>query len=479
MSSSSNNRLDFTLPEKLAQMPNDAVTLKITPMKIETVKKDKTTGNSISSKCNLPCFVKCCCESYFCRFKRQEGETNITLYKRRMCIFVCYFWSYFVLSLLILNFTIMAGDNGLDCPLPSNLNKIPSIEDYFIGRKNINDASEHHLRCWSKTSNNKNKCNSSLYLPINKLQLKGTHNSYKMKPKFNFWMMGINTLIPDLQYEFDSLALQLDNNVRHFELDIHFGDSNRILNYHLPEIDKQTRCRCFIRCLQTIKTWSDQHANHLPIFVALEIKDGWWIEDYKAYLNTPGENELQLIEKYILSVWWNGDAVDNRIFMPDQLRGNYTSLNAAVRACGWPSVNEMRNKIVFTILETDEVRSAYTETPHESLENRLMFTLPNGNNNRMFDKDVAMGKFDSSLKDLKAIKEHVAAGFFIRTRGVTVTDQSIKRLKAAAMGGAQLISLDGDIHSLWEKYIYQENNLNAAKCGSVNVSVGGCTWVGC
>ena len=255
-----------------------------------------------------------------------------------------------------------------------------------------------------------------------------------------------------------------------------------ILGDHLPEIDKQTRCRCFIRCLQTIKTWSDQHTNHLPIFVALEIKDGWWIEDYKAYLNTPGEKELQLIEKYILSVWWNGDGVDNRIFMPDQLRGNYTSLNAAVRACGWPSVNEMRNKIVFTILETDEVRSAYTEYPnHESLQHRVMFTLPNGgNNNRMFDKDVAMGKFDSSLKDLKEIKKHVAAGFLIRTRGVTVTDQSIKRLKAAAIGGAQLISLDGDINNLWKNYLYEENDFNGgAKCGSVNVSIGGCAWVGC
>ena len=81
----------------------------------------------------------------------------------------------------------MIGDNGMDCELPANFDQIPStMEEYFSQRRRRKDiVTEHHLRCWSKPNEYKDKCNVSMHLPINKLQMKGTHNSYKLKPLFN------------------------------------------------------------------------------------------------------------------------------------------------------------------------------------------------------------------------------------------------------------------------------------------------------
>ena len=447
---------------------------------LETEKSDNNVRNSgKQQKCHF---------LYFCQLKRRPGETTNALCRRRSLIFVFFFLLYCILSFTILSFAIMIGDNGMNCELPANFDQIPStMEEYFSQRRRRKDIiTEHHLRCWSKPSEYKDKCNVSMHLPINKLQMKGTHNSYKLKPLFNLWALGINLMIPDFQYQHDPLRVQLNNDVRHFELDVHFGDSGRILNYHLPELDKETHCRCFLHCLQTIKAWSDQNVNHLPIFIALEVKNGHWIEDYKAYLNTPSKNELELIEKYILSVWWTGNDVDDRIFMPDQLRGNFTSLNAAVRACGWPSVNEMRNKIVFTLLENDEVRNSYVEGPHESLRNRIMFTLPKlKNEDNLYDKDLAMIKFDSALDDVSDISKNVNAGFLIRTRANTVLEQSnAERFKAVVNGGAQLVSLDGDVNMIWNKNILAKDKPikhigGSVKCGHAHMSFGGCDWDKC
>ena len=78
-----------------------------------------------------------------------------------------------------------------------------------------------------------------MHLPINKLQMKGTHNSYKLKPLFNLWALGINLMIPNFQYQHDPLRVQLNNDVRHLNRMFTSVILLRILNYHLPELDKR------------------------------------------------------------------------------------------------------------------------------------------------------------------------------------------------------------------------------------------------
>ena len=104
--------------------------------------------------------------------------------------------------------------------------------------------------------------------------MKGTHNSYKLKPLFNLWALGINLMIPDFQYQHDPLRVQLNNDVRHFELDVHFGDSGRILNYHLPELDKETHCRCFLHCWMTRRTSASRRTRIPPCASASTPRNG-------------------------------------------------------------------------------------------------------------------------------------------------------------------------------------------------------------
>lgn len=322
-------------------------------------------------------------------------------------------------------------------------------------------------------------------MPITGIQLKGTHNSYHIKPNGKFLAFGLNTVHPGFQYAHDPILQQLDRGVRHFEFDLHFGQDRRALNYHLPFLDAATHCKCLSTCLATLKSWSDDNPNHLPLFVLMELKYRSWVEDYRAFTNLPGEDEFLSIENTILAAW---SSAPERIFVPDQLRGNYTTLNDAVRQCGWPSVGEMRQKIVFALLDNKEMRDAYIRGKHAGLRNRVMFTLSKldkGTMAKMNDDEVAMVKVDNPEgASMAVIQEAVRLGFLVRTRGSVVHDNAAKRLHSATDSGAQLITMDGDtLHADWEAHVAGQGagDVAAARCGRVPVraALEGCVWHDC
>lgn len=361
-------------------------------------------------------------------------------------------------------------------------------------------------------------------MPITAVQLKGTHNSYHIDPAptgGSFWALGLNLLIGEYRYTHDPILEQLERGVRHFEFDIHFGRGGRVLNYHLPVLDPDTRCKCLATCLGTIKTWSDRHPTHLPVFVLLEVKYHTWVEDYRAFANPPGDADFRRIEDTIVAAWAGGasasgggdhhDGGGGRLFVPDELRGNFSTLNGAVRRCGWPSVGEMRQKTVFALLDSGGVRDAYLKGEHAGLRGRLMFTLASFGGAALTDPDVAMIKNDSPTLLLPAdtgkagagvglagIQEAVGLGFLVRTRGTVVDDNSAKRLRAARDSGAQLISMDGaTLHADWDAHVVRgEGNSGgddeaaattagldsaAARCGPVPVrtTTPNCSWTTC
>ena len=71
-----------------------------------------------------------------------------------------------------------------------------------------------------------------------------------------------------------------------------------------------------------------------------------------------------------------------------------------------------------------------------------MFTLPKlKNEDNLYDKDLAMIKFDSAMDDVSDISKNVNAGFLIRTRANTVLEQSnAERFKAVVNGGLTRVS---------------------------------------
>lgn len=190
-------------------------------------------------------------------------------------------------------------------------------------------------------------------LTLDHVQVKGTHNSYHVEPFLPF----------DASHEYTHppLDVQLEDfGVRAFELDLHrsLGDGELVV-YHILVIDEQTTCDRFSDCLGLIKDWSDANPGHVPVMIWLEIKDstgGMAIDD------------LLLVDQTILDVF----SVD-RIVTPDFVRGGYDTLREALEQEGWPTLGEVRGKVMFMVLNGGhESVPAYTYD-HTSLFGRVMF----------------------------------------------------------------------------------------------------------
>ncbi len=263
-------------------------------------------------------------------------------------------------------------------------------------------------------------------LRLNQIRMKGTHNSYHIAPD------------PKQLDEWDYTHLPLDKQlgeqgVRQFELDIHFdSEAERFLVHHLP-LDNATTCALFTDCLTVIRTWSDAHRGHHPIFVFIEPKD-----DVDPQLDKIA-GRYDHLEAEILSIWPR-----ERILTPDTVRGEFPTLAGAIQARGWPTLGEVRGMAVFVLLDSDHEPGAhhYNYTGgNVSLDGKLLFATAHAD-----DPYAAILSINSSLHDGDAVAAAVEAGFIVRT----MTDDRIEdgvplshdRMSAAIGGMAQILSSD-------------------------------------
>jgi len=201
----------------------------------------------------------------------------------------------------------------------------------FLGLSSMASAQVHDLR-------------------LNQIQVKGTHNSYHQQSLIAFH--------PSHKYTHLSLTDQLEKRgIRAFELDVHrpsFGSN--LLVYHIAVIDAKTSCKKFKDCLQELKNWSDQHPDHVTIFVWIEIKDA---------TGGPKFANFDRVDEEIR------DVLGDQVLTPDAIQKNYESLQAAVQQEGWPQIAETRGKFMF-MLDQDE-RNAQVYLRNDSLQGRAMF----------------------------------------------------------------------------------------------------------
>jgi hypothetical protein len=188
-------------------------------------------------------------------------------------------------------------------------------------------------------------------LTLDHIQVKGTHNSYHIEPMFAF--------DPSHEYTHPPLDVQLEEfGVRAFELDLHRSGPN-LQVYHITTIDSFSTCTSLNVCLSTIAGWSDEHPSHVPIMVWLEIKD-----------STGGEpiDDLLLVDQTILDVF-----APERVLTPDLVQGDYPTLREAIVAEGWPTLGEVRGRVMFMILNGDHASVASYTDGGTSLAGRMMF----------------------------------------------------------------------------------------------------------
>jgi hypothetical protein len=346
-------------------------------------------------------------------------------------------------------------------------------------------------------------------LTLNQVQVIGSHNSYRMRtpdPIMQFMMASPEMLPPDFDpeswdYDHVSLAEQFETyNIRSIELDIYRDPQGGLFYYrkgnaiigldpesgeealtnpglkvlHFPDFDYLTHHLTFKDALQTVKIWSQDNPLHLPITILVEAK-----EDSPAQM-LPGfgltatlnfdRSGLAEIEQEIREVFPLGD---NNVFTPDELRKGYNSLNEAAISGGWPTLGEMRGKVIFVLLGPEDVLENY-KIDYPNLEGKSMFVFAEPG-----EPEAAFLKIDDPIENLEIIRSRIDEGYMVRTRADADTYEArtgdYTRMQAAFESGAQIISTDyykEDIRSglgmEWSTYKVNFANQQIADFNPVN-----------
>lgn len=335
---------------------------------------------------------------------------------------------------------------------------------------------------------------------INQLQVVGTHNSYAqpadpkvldlVTPIINGMMQKYSSMMSEeqkakfkeyhpygmdlkegLNYNHPDFTEQLNANLRGLEIDVYYDPEGSRFSHpatyevlktkgvtdlasfstkgmdqpgfkvlHMADIDFRTHYPTLKDALTALKTWSDQHPGHSPIFMMIEAKDSGFpiLEnstkvlpfDKKAYDDLDGE-----IVKYLGK---------DKIITPKEVQGKYHTLKEAVTHNNWPKLNDSKGKFIFMLLPGSAGTLSSKNNPYlidGSLEERVMFLSS--------EPDDSFAGFilrDNAIVRQKEIQNLVKQGFMVRTRSDIETYEAktndFTRSKAAFNSGAQVISTD-------------------------------------
>lgn len=306
---------------------------------------------------------------------------------------------------------------------------------------------------------------------LNEIQVLGTHNSYHLAPTSAVTKLFDNKKpgwSENLQYSHRPLTEQFEElGIRQIELDI-FADPEGGLYaeptgavhtneeqfirpeemmdpgfkvLHVPDIDYRTTCQTLKSCLSEVRDWSLSNPNHLPILILLEVKDGapgsQWKSDEFSFVNPVpvDQSNVHNIDKEIWDVFSR-----DHVIVPDEIRGDFSSLEEAILTQGWPTLAESRGRILLALDNTDEVREAYlSQSP--GLEGRALFV-----SSEPGEPTAAFIKMNDAIDDGEQIEERIAAGYLIRTRADIPVQEGrtgdTTRRNAALESGGQFISTD-------------------------------------
>jgi hypothetical protein len=305
---------------------------------------------------------------------------------------------------------------------------------------------------------------------LNQIQVIGSHNSYHIAPHKNVMELIAATgrrRAESLDYTHLHLAEQFSRQgVRQVELDVYADpegglfaspstrkillgsgkepgpdpDANGLLKkpglkvLHVPDVDFLSTAPTFVAALTQIRAWSQANRNHVPILIQVEVKD----EAIPSLPTRPihfGRTELDAVDAEILSVF-----AKSEILTPDRIRGRFATLPEAIRAQGWPLLDEVRGLVLFALDNEGAVRDRYVDG-HPALKDRVMFATVAPD-----DPAAAWFKVNDPIKDFDKIQRLVKDGFLVRTRADADTRQSrtgdVTQREKALASGAQYISTD-------------------------------------
>ena len=311
---------------------------------------------------------------------------------------------------------------------------------------------------------------------INRIQVIGSHNSYKkaIDPAlFKMFQKRDSVSASKIDYEHISIAEQLDMGLLNLEVDVYADakggkyahpkgldwakgqapyDEKGVMNepgfkvLHIPDLDFRNDYLTLKNLLAELKSWSEKHPHHYPVFITLEPKDG-----------ASKSKEITEPEPFTTAVFDQLDQAlidglgKEHLITPDMVRGKYKTVEEAVLHDNWPTVKAAEGKFAFILDAKDAKRDLYI-AGHPGLKGRVVFS-----NSEPGTPEAAMmiknDPTDPEIKDL------VAKGYIIRTRADSDTKQARENDKsnfvAACNSGAQIITTDYYLKSTHFKSDYE------------------------
>ena len=305
-------------------------------------------------------------------------------------------------------------------------------------------------------------------LRLNQLQVIGSHNSFKaaIEPQLFEMMVAVVPDAEGLQYAHPSLTDQLNLGLRGLELDLYhdpeggryarplgltmlrlagkepepYDPDGKMLEpgfkvLHVHDIDFRSNCYTLADALAELRRWSDLHPRHLPVVITFNLTDD--------PIQLPGSVQPLRFDRAAL------DTLDEqlqstlgkeKLILPDQVRGDHETLEAAVKASGWPTLGEARGRFLLVLDDFGRKRADYL-VDHPALRGRIMFV-----NSTPGQPEAAVMIRNHPRTEGEAIRQLVRQGFLVRTRADAGTQEARKgdlsRFEAAQKSGAQIISTD-------------------------------------
>jgi hypothetical protein len=300
-------------------------------------------------------------------------------------------------------------------------------------------------------------------LPINQIQVIGSHNSYKQAidpALFKAFQLMDSVSASKIDYEHIAFNEQLDLGLRNLEIDVYADEKGGkyahpkgldwVKNqapydlsgemkepgfkiFHIQDLDFRSSALTLKDGLQQLKKWSQAHPDHTPVFITLEPKDD---TIKKAGFSPPEKFTAQTFDELDQVILNNLGA--EHLITPDQVRGKFKSLEEAVLHGNWPTLKSAKGKFIIVLDAKGEKRESYIKD-HPSLKGRIIFA----NADPGTPESAFMIRNDAKSAEIPLL---VKKGYIIRTRSDSDTQQARNNdrsyFDAACNSGAQIISTD-------------------------------------
>jgi hypothetical protein len=315
-------------------------------------------------------------------------------------------------------------------------------------------------------------------LRMNQIQTLGAHNAYhrELSAAEKQVQQAQDPNAQNIWYSHASIPQQLQQqNIRTLELDLFPDPAGGLYTYplirkltgrgaltdpmltkpgikvmHIVDFDYNTSCRTFVLCLQQVKTWSDQHPDHAPVTIQLELKQSDPRLVAAGGVQAPPWDlgNLNSIDSEIRSVF-----SERQLLSPDDVRKPGLTLEQSVLTKGWPTLDQARGKVMFFFDNGGEgqIRDLY-RTGKPNLEGRAVFTRgPEGQP----DAAVTMVN-DPRGANQAEIQRLVRKGYLVRTRSdepmSTALANETSRVGIALASGAQFVTTDFPVAGMAARY---------------------------